>query len=167
MCRPGHLLNDYRRLSRNVLSKMVSYDLRGRNQTTGAFRPDDEGDGLPFIEICLRSRGRSDQRDHQEAHQQTHYPHSSHKSLLIREVKFGKFFNAAGSIKPASPPQQNSTLEASREYPRRNKLCQEARDRKSTRLNSSHRTISYAVFCLKKKKTQMTTRRRIGPATTF
>src|SRR5207248_11527368 len=26
-----------------------------------------------------------------------------------------------------------------------------ARDRKSTRLNSSHRTISYAVFCLKKK----------------
>src|SRR5437773_7852330 len=28
------------------------------------------------------------------------------------------------------------------------------RDRKSTRLNSSHITISYAVFCLKKKKTQ-------------
>src|SRR6266705_3037584 len=27
------------------------------------------------------------------------------------------------------------------------------KDRKSTRLNSSHRTISYAVFCLKKKKT--------------
>src|SRR5205814_8275915 len=28
-----------------------------------------------------------------------------------------------------------------------------ARDRKSTRLNSSHLGISYAVFCLKKKKT--------------
>src|SRR5256885_10977055 len=28
-----------------------------------------------------------------------------------------------------------------------------ARDRKSTRLNSSHLVISYAVFCLKKKKT--------------
>src|SRR5437879_13370697 len=27
-------------------------------------------------------------------------------------------------------------------------------DRKSTRLNSSHRCISYAVFCLKKKKTE-------------
>src|SRR5207248_9669772 len=27
-------------------------------------------------------------------------------------------------------------------------------DRKSTRLNSSHRTISYAVFCLKKKTQQ-------------
>src|SRR5256885_11706518 len=28
------------------------------------------------------------------------------------------------------------------------------RDRKSTRLNSSHLVISYAVFCLKKKKTK-------------
>src|SRR3712207_8701037 len=28
----------------------------------------------------------------------------------------------------------------------------ERRDRKSTRLNSSHANISYAVFCLKKKK---------------
>src|SRR3712207_8236317 len=30
------------------------------------------------------------------------------------------------------------------------------RDRKSTRLNSSHANISYAVFCLKKKKTYCT-----------
>src|SRR5258708_17659540 len=29
---------------------------------------------------------------------------------------------------------------------------QRGRDRKSTRLNSSHQIISYAVFCLKKKK---------------
>src|SRR2546430_11463792 len=29
-------------------------------------------------------------------------------------------------------------------------------DRKSTRLNSSHSQISYAVFCLKKKKTELT-----------
>src|SRR5258708_20290775 len=29
-------------------------------------------------------------------------------------------------------------------------------DRKSTRLNSSHQIISYAVFCLKKKKKQIT-----------
>src|SRR5262245_64273312 len=29
-------------------------------------------------------------------------------------------------------------------------------DRKSTRLNSSHLGISYAVFCLKKKKVQLT-----------
>src|SRR2546427_9094389 len=31
-----------------------------------------------------------------------------------------------------------------------------ARDRKSTRLNSSHSQISYAVFCLKKKKKKNT-----------
>src|SRR3712207_8119052 len=30
--------------------------------------------------------------------------------------------------------------------------CASRRDRKSTRLNSSHANISYAVFCLKKKK---------------
>src|SRR5260221_10311845 len=30
--------------------------------------------------------------------------------------------------------------------------CDRHRDRKSTRLNSSHTVISYAVFCLKKKK---------------
>src|SRR5699024_12567902 len=32
------------------------------------------------------------------------------------------------------------------------------RDRKSTRLNSSHVSISYAVFCLKKKNTESTRR---------
>src|SRR6266571_8317428 len=30
--------------------------------------------------------------------------------------------------------------------------CRQTTDRKSTRLNSSHMSISYAVFCLKKKK---------------
>src|SRR3712207_8586355 len=34
-------------------------------------------------------------------------------------------------------------------------LQQIAKDRKSTRLNSSHANISYAVFCLKKKKIPM------------
>src|SRR5437763_9828227 len=34
---------------------------------------------------------------------------------------------------------------------RRNFRARTAKDRKSTRLNSSHRCISYAVFCLKKK----------------
>src|SRR5437763_8830186 len=39
------------------------------------------------------------------------------------------------------------TLEGDPEW-----LWPNAEDRKSTRLNSSHRCISYAVFCLKKKK---------------
>src|SRR5690242_21141654 len=35
--------------------------------------------------------------------------------------------------------------------PARSKPAHGGRDRKSTRLNSSHMSISYAVFCLKKK----------------
>src|SRR2546426_4638709 len=38
---------------------------------------------------------------------------------------------------------------------RRNRGCE---DRKSTRLNSSHLVISYAVFCLKKKKKKKNSR---------
>src|SRR5437764_103856 len=39
----------------------------------------------------------------------------------------------------------------------RREQCVLSQDRKSTRLNSSHRCISYAVFCLKKKKIKSTT----------
>src|SRR5947207_10942665 len=43
-----------------------------------------------------------------------------------------------------------------RQVPRQRRRLEHARvpkgDRKSTRLNSSHTVISYAVFCLKKKK---------------
>src|SRR5690625_4511981 len=43
-----------------------------------------------------------------------------------------------------------------------NYVCKhKVRDRKSTRLNSSHVAISYAVFCLKKKKNQQTTARQV------
>src|SRR2546429_7020116 len=44
-------------------------------------------------------------------------------------------------------PRHASQYNAGRGHPRR-----EGADRKSTRLNSSHGYISYAVFCLKKKK---------------
>src|ERR1017187_10232194 len=40
----------------------------------------------------------------------------------------------------------------------------EVLDRKSTRLNSSHRCISYAVFCLKKKKPRVEPSRANGCA---
>src|SRR6266513_5431391 len=39
-----------------------------------------------------------------------------------------------------------------RSRPQECRAVQMSRDRKSTRLNSSHVSISYAVFCLKKKK---------------
>src|SRR3712207_7960427 len=41
------------------------------------------------------------------------------------------------------------------EEPGRGVPGRRSRDRKSTRLNSSHANISYAVFCLKKKKNKM------------
>src|SRR2546421_4224534 len=44
---------------------------------------------------------------------------------------------------------------------RRRVLAKRLRDRKSTRLNSSHDQISYAVFCLKKKKTKTKDQRRV------
>src|SRR2546427_8634247 len=59
------------------------------------------------------------------------------------------------------PPDKKEAVEAlnlkgiyfqkenQRVYPKRDLAAQ---DRKSTRLNSSHSQISYAVFCLKKKK---------------
>src|SRR5438128_11629837 len=39
-------------------------------------------------------------------------------------------------------------------------LVGDHRDRKSTRLNSSHGSISYAVFCLKKKKNKNKNRKQ-------
>ena len=39
------------------------------------------------------------------------------------------------------------------------------RDRKSTRLNSSHKPISYAVFCLKKKKNNKQTKKQTNKNT--
>src|SRR2546427_8037404 len=56
-------------------------------------------------------------------------------------------------------PHDDRTSLRRRRYPRqpgtgpgRHRCRTARRDRKSTRLNSSHSQISYAVFCLKKKK---------------
>src|SRR5438132_3421585 len=50
-----------------------------------------------------------------------------------------------------SPPRPEEGAEDVH-APRRLELLGRGGDRKSTRLNSSHTVISYAVFCLKKKK---------------
>src|SRR5947208_14033341 len=50
----------------------------------------------------------------------------------------------------SSTTSRTSTRRGSTASPR--SVSRAARDRKSTRLNSSHQIISYAVFCLKKKK---------------
>src|SRR3989454_8261465 len=50
-------------------------------------------------------------------------------------------------------PLQSITLDLEDEKNPRINVTVRSEDRKSTRLNSSHLVISYAVFCLKKKKT--------------
>src|SRR2546422_8561367 len=49
-------------------------------------------------------------------------------------------------------PQRAGARRPGRAVAPRPRQWRRARDRKSTRLNSSHGYISYAVFCLKKKK---------------
>src|SRR2546430_11708112 len=54
------------------------------------------------------------------------------------------------------PRQDRSVVGAVADYDPAEPLPQIGEDRKSTRLNSSHSQISYAVFCLKKKKNKTT-----------
>src|SRR5436190_8306747 len=69
------------------------------------------------------------------------------------------FRSAAEAGVPADPRAADRRPGASERDRRRDRLAyaqrrdqRERGDRKSTRLNSSHTVISYAVFCLKKKK---------------
>src|SRR2546422_7620513 len=65
-------------------------------------------------------------------------------TTLFRSMRRGCICRSAGSSAPrASSPRRSHGLGV-------------AEDRKSTRLNSSHGYISYAVFCLKKKKKKTT-----------
>src|SRR5438105_786750 len=63
--------------------------------------------------------------------------------------KAPRFASEPGRL-PNSPPPELLLLNIESEPERENG------DRKSTRLNSSHEWISYAVFCLKKKKNKKT-----------
>src|SRR5688500_7767034 len=63
-----------------------------------------------------------------------------HEILVLRELE-GLSYREIGERMGMTRPAVESTLFRARR-----------RDRKSTRLNSSHLVISYAVFCLKKKK---------------
>src|SRR5205085_11162909 len=65
--------------------------------------------------------------------------------------------SSAGSRRSSSSPSSSRSAGASPSTPR-----MEPRDRKSTRLNSSHSQISYAAFRLKKKKLNMSIKETIG-----
>src|SRR5947207_13046305 len=59
----------------------------------------------------------------------------------------------AGRDHPVQPAQRLSRTQPGRgDGAKPWRRCRPLTDRKSTRLNSSHTVISYAVFCLKKKK---------------
>src|SRR3712207_8730605 len=58
-----------------------------------------------------------------------------------------------GSAARAGSARTVSTVASTKRNRGRRRMVKPPRDRKSTRLNSSHANISYAVFCLKKKKT--------------
>src|SRR2546430_4502829 len=70
------------------------------------------------------------------------YTLSLHDALPILLNFFPCFSNATRSIGWRKPIQRAACVSW---------LIKSYRDRKSTRLNSSHSQISYAVFCLKKK----------------
>src|SRR5688572_31591507 len=80
------------------------------------------------------------------------YTLSLHDALPISRAELDGVRQQAGDhlteARPVPPPVQRPI------HPQADLRPQRAgRDRKSTRLNSSHSQISYAVFCLKKKKT--------------
>src|SRR6266853_4313642 len=57
---------------------------------------------------------------------------------------------------PGAPARRGGEDDVPRSSSGRGRALRRPRDRKSTRLNSRHSQISYAVFCLKKKKKKQT-----------
>src|SRR5437773_7699179 len=76
--------------------------------------------------------------------------------LMIRRPPRSTLFPYTTLFRSRKPPPassaQPSPLWPGAVLPWRPRVDRQLLDRKSTRLNSSHITISYAVFCLKKKK---------------
>src|SRR2546430_11963114 len=73
---------------------------------------------------------------------------------LFRSLRVGGFLVREFPQELRPPPHLGAQLTQERQHPILDlvRLVADAVDRKSTRLNSSHSQISYAVFCLKKKK---------------
>src|SRR3712207_8620096 len=75
------------------------------------------------------------------------YTLSLHDALpILRFSRYDQF--VVPRARSGVDREQRRARRASRPFER----SERQRDRKSTRLNSSHANISYAVFCLKKKK---------------
>src|SRR5437870_11062851 len=83
---------------------------------------------------------------------------SLHDALLISSAR--RIPKSAARPSPSWPSGAGRPPRSSPPSPTAWAPARAARDRKSTRLNSSHVAISYAVFCLKKKKKNTKQRRR-------
>src|SRR5256885_7361651 len=78
------------------------------------------------------------------------------RSTLFPYTTLFRSLKAGTTLSSARQELQTISGQLAREYPAVNggwtATIEPLQDRKSTRLNSSHLVISYAVFCLKKKK---------------
>src|SRR5207244_9431058 len=74
------------------------------------------------------------------------------RSANSRRTSFSRIGGRVSCPCSASAIRRSSGMLFHRKNDRREATSRSLRDRKSTRLNSSHQIISYAVFCLKKKK---------------
>src|SRR5256885_3545515 len=81
-----------------------------------------------------------------------HVPFSFFFFLMIRRPPRSTLFPYTTLFRSVLAHVRLARERAPRGRVRRRGRRRAARDRKSTRLNSSHLVISYAVFCLKKKK---------------
>src|SRR5205807_9873262 len=76
----------------------------------------------------------------------TESPYPEGSSLLVKVFTATEFYEGQATVIYAQEKLGMMTVA----WPKKNSVA--VKDRKSTRLNSSHLVISYAVFCLKKKK---------------
>src|SRR5438132_4390244 len=70
------------------------------------------------------------------------YEYADHRDLHSFPTRRSSDLRSSGGRRSAATPSAGSAITS---------RAGSTRDRKSTRLNSSHTVISYAVFCLKKK----------------
>src|SRR3712207_8839681 len=79
----------------------------------------------------------------------TLFPYTTLFRSLQAAGATGLALGAGSRLAPATAAQDVTLTFLRHEHPPANEL---EKDRKSTRLNSSHANISYAVFCLKKRQ---------------
>src|SRR2546426_3311764 len=132
----------------------------------GARIRSDTGQG--FQAVSFRERQRRDDQCARAVVQAGRVPRRHGPALLERRLERGQrcergvlagtlvLLDHRRTLLPGNLDRDRFRLEAARLHRRHGLLVARQRepDRKSTRLNSSHLVISYAVFCLKKKKSR-------------